>query len=588
MVTLALLPILAHAQKGVPVKIYFEGISGKELDNVRIATTFPEGLVKDGVIDERWMEHFKKQVPDKAKKALEPFGYYRAHITVSSDVTDNGVYELRVLIEPGEPVRVTDVTVAVKGPGSAESKLVDLVRTFPVDKGAPLRQDVYEGAKDALRSKAVELGYLDADFTEHQIRIDVEESSARINLVLQTGEQYRFGEISFSGAPRYPRSFLGRFIEFKPGDVFSQQKIGMSQKNLINADRFRSVMLYADKDKAADHAVPVEVQLEESKPKRLRMGIGYETDIGPKGTFKYEDVNFRSTGHRFEAQFDFSAPLVNAAVRYIMPHPKDIKSFTALSFNAKREDYRNTPDYLGNGIPNYFSEDLSAEYERARSFGKAGTGSIFLQLLRENSDVGDDHTNTFSVLPGLRLTTIDYDNMVRPRRGYRYLFELKGTHQALGSTTGFVQFIADGGMIIPLPAGFTLLTRARIGITAENEKDTDLPVPLRFFAGGDKSVRGYKYRSLGPTDNQGNVIGGKDTFTGSIELEKAIGKDWGIAVFFDAGNAFNDWNQVELAQGAGIGGRYYSPIGPIRLDIARQIDQPRPDFRIHFSIGFGL
>lgn len=585
---LALLPIALHAQKGVPVRIYFEGISGKELDNARIATTLPEGLVKDGVVDEKWMEHFKKQIPDKVKKALEPFGYYGADVTVESDVTGDGIYELRVFIEPGEPVRISDLAVGLKGAGSAEPKLVDLVRAFPVYKGAQLRQDLYEQAKNGLQAKAVELGYLDADFTEHEIRIDVEESSARIRLVLQTGELYRFGEVTFSGAPDYPRTFLGRFVVFKPGDVYSQLKIAESQKNLINADRFRSVMIYAEKEKAVAHVVPVDIQLQESKPKRLRMGVGYETDTGPKGIFKYEDVNFRKTGHRFEAQFDFSAPLVNAGVRYIMPHPKDIRSATTLSFNAKREDYRNVPDYLGNGIPNYFNETLSAEYERARSFGKAGTGSVFLQLLKENSQVGDDHTNTFSVLPGFRLSAIDYDNMVRPQRGHRYLLELKGTHQALGSSTGFIQFIGDGGIVIPLPARFALLTRARIGVTVQNEKDTELPIPLRFFAGGDKSVRGYKYRALGPTDDQGNVIGGKHMFAGSIELEKAIGKDWGIAVFFDAGNAFNEFNQVELAEGAGIGGRYYSPIGPIRLDIARQINQPRPDIRIHISIGFSL
>ena len=347
-------------------------------------------------------------------------------------------------------------------------------------------------------------------------------------------------------------------------------------------------MIYADKEKAADHVIPVDIQLEESKPKRLRMGVGYETDIGPKGTFKYEDVNFRQTGHRFEAQFDFSAPLMDAGVRYIIPHPKDIRSYSTLRFNAKREDYRDAPEYLGNTIPDYFAQSLTAEYERARSFGKAGTGAVFLQLLKENSDVGDDHTNTFSVMPGFRLSAINYDNMVRPQRGHRYLVELKGTHQAIGSSTGFVQLIGDGGIIIPLPARFALLTRAKVGLTAQNEKDTDLPVPLRFFAGGDKSVRGYKYKSLGPTDAEGNVIGGKNTFVGSVELEKAIGKDWGIAIFYDAGNAFNDLNEITLAQGAGIGGRYYSPIGPIKLDIARQIDQPRPDIRIHISIGFGL
>ncbi len=583
-----LAPLCLSAQRDQPVRVHIEGVSGRELDNVRIALALPEGLVSGGVVNEKWLEHFEKQVPGKAAMALEPFGYYGAKVSVSSGIAGDGTYELNVVIDPGEPVRVAEVAVGIQGAGKNESKLEALVRAFPVTKGARLDEDVYEKAKNALRAKAVELGYLDADYVKHEIRIVKEEHSARVRLVLETGEKYYFGPITFSGALNYGPAFLGRFIDFKPGDVFSDQKIGESQKNLNNADRFRSVMIYADKDKAVDHAVPVEVRLEESKPKRLRMGVGFETDTGPRGTFKYEDVNFMKTSHKFESQFDISTPLLFAGARYTMPHPKDIRSFSAISVNLKREDYRNTPNYYGNGIPNYFSETAQAEYERARSYGKFGTGSIFLQLLRENSDVGDDHTNSFSVMPGIRLTAIHYDNMVRPRQGYRYLLEIKGTHQALGSTTGFLQVICDGGVVIPLPAGLSLLTRAKIGATAQNEKDTELPIALRFFAGGDKSVRGYAYRSLGPTDSEGNVIGGKNMFAGSIELEKAIGKDWGLAVFYDAGNAFNDFSQVELAQGAGIGGRYYSPIGPIRLDIARQIDQPRPDFRVHISIGFGL
>lgn len=588
LLTLSLFPLNSYTREASPVRVHIEGVNGKELENVRAALAVPEGVVSGGVVNEKWMEHFEKQIPDKAREALEPFGYYGVEVSVSSGIGGDGTYELYVVINPGEPVRVIDVAVDIQGAGTYEASLERLIRAFPVIKGERLNQDVYERAKNALRAKAVELGYLDADYAKHQILIDKEENSARVQLVLQTGEKYYFGPITFTGAPNYAPAFLGRFIDFKPGDVFSDQKIGESQKNLNNADRFRSVMIYADKDKAVAHAVPVEVRLEESKPKRLRMGIGYETDTGPRGTFKYEDVNFLKTAHKFESQFDISAPLVFAGARYTMPHPKDIRSFSAISANLKREDYRNTPNYLTNGIQNYFSETVLAEYERARSYGKAGTGSIFLQLLRENSDVGEDHTNSFSVMPGIRLTAINYDNMVRPRQGYRYLVEIKGTHQALGSTTGFLQVIGDGGLIIPLPARFSLLTRAKIGVTAQNEKDTELPIALRFFAGGDKSVRGYRYRSLGPTDSEGNVIGGKNMFAGSIELERAIGKDWGVAAFYDAGNAFNDFSQVELAQGAGIGGRYYSPIGPIRLDIARQINQPRPDIRIHISIGFGL
>ncbi len=588
LIVIVMVPIFLYAREASQVVVRVEGVAGKELDNVRVAVSPPEGLVRDGQINEKWMEHFKKQVPGKAAKVLEPFGYYNAKVTVSSDVTPDGVYRLNILVEPGEPILVKDVTVEVKGPGSAEPELLEVVREFPIHGGERLRQDVYEQAKDAILSKAAELGYLEADYVKHEIRIDTAASSAQIWLILQTGELHHFGQISFSGAPNYPPSFLGRFIVFKPGDVYSDRKIRETQKSFIDADRFRSVMISADKDKAVDHVVPVEIRLQESKPKRLRMGVGYETDTGPKGSLKYEDVNFAKTGHRFLAQFDLSVPVLDAGVRYIVPHPKDTRSFSALSFNIKREDYRGTPDYLNPSNPHYFNEVLTAEYERAHSLGKVGTGSVFLQLLKERSDVGEDHTDSFSAIPGLRLSTIHYDDMVRPQRGYRYLFEVKGTHQAIGSTTGFAQFIADAGLIIPLPAGLRLLARAKIGATMQNERAAELPVALRFFAGGDKSIRGYSYKSLGPTDAEGDVIGGKNTLVGSIELEKAVAKDWGVAAFFDAGNAFNDFGNVNMAQGAGIGGRYYSPIGPIRLDIARQLNQPRPDIRIHISIGFGL
>ncbi len=588
LIVLAVSPTFVDAREKPPIRVYIEGLSGRELQNAQIAAAPPEGLAKDGVVDERWMEHFRSQVPERVKKALEPFGYYNAEVSVSSGRADDGTHEIFVAVERGSPVHVTDITVEARGPGSTEPGLSALVRAFPLYKGARLDHDVYEKAKNAIHSKAVELGYLDADFAKREILVDPAEASARIQLILETGQLYYFGNIEFTGAPNYPQSFLGRFIEFDPGDVFSQQKIGESQKNFTNADRFRSVMIYADKEKAVNQFVPVEVELKESKPKRLRMGVGYETDIGPKGVFKYEDVNFRKTGNRFQAEFDLSVPLAAAAVRYMIPHPEDIKSYSLLSFTAKREDYRDAPKYFGSTIPDYFAETLMAEYERARSFGKAGTGSVFLQLLKEKSEAGEDTTDSFSVLPGFRLQAIEYDNLVRPQRGHRYLLEIKGTHQAIGSTTGFVQFIGDGGVVVPLPARFALLTRLRVGATVQNEEDLDMPIALRFFAGGDKSVRGYKYRSLGPTDDEGNVIGGKNMLAGSIELERAIGKDWGIAVFYDVGNAFNDFGRLELAEGAGIGGRYYSPIGPIRLDVARQINQPRPDIRIHISIGFGL
>lgn len=550
------------------------------MDNVRVALALPAGIVKDGVVNERWLRRFERQIPGKARQALEPFGFYSPTVTVSSEVSGSGTREIRVSIDPGEPVRVASVKVAVTGAGSREEAIAGTVSAFPLREGAILRHRLYEAAKDDIRKKALELGYLDAEFTTHEIRVDPGERTATIELVLQTGELYYFGETEFSGAPEYPRSFFGRYLEFKPGEVFSHQKIALTQRNLINADRFRTVIIDADKENARDHRVPVKIRLRPSKPKRLKLGGGYETDIGPKGSIKYEDVNFLGTSHKFQSQFDLSQPLQVIGARYIIPDTRDIRSFSSISFNMKREDQT-----TGTSL---FSESMMAEFEKARSLGLVPVGSLFLQVLRERSDVGDQRTNTFSVLPGARLSGLSYDDMIRPTRGYRYFVEVKGTHQAIGSSTGLIQLMGDGGVIVPLPGRLSLLARSMVGATFQNEADADLPIALRFFAGGDKSVRGYAYKSLGPEDANGDVVGGKNVFTGSLELERAVGRDWGVAAFYDAGNAFNDFSNMQLVQGVGMGVRYYSPIGPIKLDIARQIGVRDPDFRIHISIGFGL
>lgn len=575
---LFLAPSLLLAQG--EVRLAIEGVQGEELENVRIALTVPAGLVKDGVVNERWLKRFETQIPDKVRQALEPFGFYGPTVNVSSEMSGQGIHEVRVSIDPGDPVRVTSVSVTVTGAGSKEEKITEAISAFPLREGTTLRHGPYEKGKDDIRKKALELGYLDAGFTTHEIRVDPEKRTAAIELVLQTGELYYFGETEFSGAPQYPPSFLGRYLEFKPGDVFSHQKIALTQRNLINADRFRTVIIDADKEKVRDRRVPIEIRLQPSKPKRLRLGVGYETDIGPKGSIKYEDVNFLGTSHKFQSQFDLSQPLQVIGARYTIPDTRDIRSFSSVSFTMKREDQT-----TGTSL---FSESIMAEFEKARTLGQVPVGSVFLQVLRERSDVGDQRTNTFSVLPGARLSGMSYDDMVRPTRGYRYSAELKGTHQAMGSSTGLIQFTGDGGVIIPLPGRLSLLARTMVGATVQNEPDSDLPIALRFFAGGDRSVRGYAYKSLGPEDASGDVVGGKNVVTGSLELERAVGSNWGVAAFYDTGNAFNDFRNMQLVQGAGMGVRYYSPIGPIKLDIARQIGVRDPDFRIHISIGFGL
>lgn len=561
----------------VSVTVTIDGLSGEELQNVKTALKLPEGLIKDGKVDMTWLTRFERQIPEKVRDALEVFGYYKPDISVAMETPGKGPYELHVNVTKGDPVFIDKVSIYIEGAGSHEPVLTELVDRFPLHKGDVLRQDRYEETKESLRKKAIAIGYLDADFSTHTINITLDTLSSEINLVFQTGPQYRFGDVSFVGMPLYPVIFLERYLDFKTGDVFSYEKIANTQFNLISADRFKEVTINPLKEEAKDSRVPIEIKLFSSPPKRFKFGLGYGTDTGVRGTLIYNDFNFAGLGHKFETEIRLSENLQGFAARYILPDKKDYKSFTLLTFGLQRE---NLTDQATNVI--------SLEGEHARSLGHEQLGSFYLRMQKENSWAGDQTTNAFIVLPGVRYSSRQYDNLMRPTKGYFYDLELRGTNEVLGSSTSFAQYLTSGEMIIGLPGRFSFLVRGRLGTTFISESVEDLPISLRFFAGGDRSVRGYAYKSLGPTDVYGDVIGGKHMLVGNFELERAIGSNWGVAAFYDTGNAFNNFSNMDLAQGAGVGVRYYTPIGSMNLDLARQIGVSNPDFRIHFTIGIRI
>jgi len=560
-----------------PVEVSIEGVEGEALENVEAALTMPPGFIREGKVDLAWLRLFEQQAAEKVQTALQPFGYYNAKVVTSLETISADNYRLRVNVTPGNPVLVGEAHVVVHGAGAQDESLQDLVKDFPLQKGDVLLQNPYETAKNALKSRAVELGYHDAEFSAHEIRISQDRSTARIELILETGVQYYFDGTTLTGAPDYPERFLRRYLAYKPGESFSSAKLNETQLNFINADRFREVIVAPEKEKVHDMQVPVRVQLKQSPNRRLRVGGGYGTDTGARFTGRYKDVNILHLGHELQTELYIAQRLQGLGIGYAIPGASDINSSTGLQLNLQRED-----------VTTYTSRLISVEVNRNRSFGPGMLGTVYLRLLQEDFSVGGENSSSRLILPGLRFSLRRYDDLIRPTRGYRYALEVRGTHQFLGSDTGLIQFLADGSAIFPLPWRLSLSTRGRIGMTAQNDPLGELPVSLRFFAGGDTSVRGYSYQSLGPRDASGNVVGGKDLIVGSVELHRAIFADWGVSAFFDTGNAFNSFTDIRLFSGAGVGVHYYTRIGAINLYLARQIGVSAPGFHVHFTMGFEL
>ncbi|MDD2272584.1 MAG: autotransporter assembly complex protein TamA [Desulfuromonadaceae bacterium] len=556
------------------VEIVVSGIEGAALKNVQAALTLPSGVVREGVVQQLWLQRFAQQTDEIAKRALEPFGYYNATVTTTIEPAGAG-YHLLVKVEPGQAALLTTVSVDVTGPGSAETVLRKLVAAFPLQPGQVLLHSDYEAAKEHLKSAANDLGYLDADFSRHEIRVSRLGTTATIELLLETGEKFHFGPTSIQGANDFPQSYLRRHLAYREGDDFSFADLGETQRNFTNSERFKEVIITPERQDAAASIVPIAVKLKAAPRITVRPGIGYGTDTGARFTVNYRDLNAFHRGHEFYANLYLAERLQGMATRYVIPSPKDIRSYTTLLLNLQREDYSS-----------YSSQIAAVGLERTRSLGKGKLGAAYITAQYEDYTVGDQSAISRFLLPGLRFSHDRFDDPVRPKRGFHYGLNLRGTHQALGSDTALLQLLAEGTYLVPLPWSLSLRTSAKTGTTLLSDPLKDIPASLRFFAGGDQSVRGYAYRSLGPTDATGKVVGGKQLFNGTVELERSLFADWGASVFYDAGNAFNSLSSFRLFQGAGVGLHYYTPVGALNLSLARPIGIDTPSFRIHLTVGF--
>jgi translocation and assembly module TamA len=394
---------------------------------------------------------------------------------------------------------------------------------------------------------------------------------------MDTGGKYSFGATRIRGAPDYPDSFLRRYLTYSDGQDFSSAQLGESQRSFTNSERFKEVIITPERQDAKGYKIPVTVQLQERPHISLRPGIGYGTDTGARFTVHYRDLNMLNRGHELNSSLFVSERLKGLVTGYTLPGSTDIRNSTTLQLNLQQED-----------TTTYTSRLLALELDRNRSFGEGRMGTAYIRAQYEDYSVGGDESTSRLLLPGLRFSNSYHDNLMRPIRGFRYAFDLHGTDQVLGSDASLLQLLAEGKYIWPLPWRLSLQTRAKAGLTLTNDPIADIPPSLRFFTGGAQSVRGYSYQSLGPRDASGKVVGGKQLFTTGIELERALFSDWGVSVFYDAGNAFTSFSDFSLYQGTGIGLHYYTSLGALNLSLAEPLGVDNPSLHIHFTVGFEL
>jgi len=543
-------------------------ISGAEAaleDNIRAHLSIDERCSSEG----RRLNRLLPQIWRDIERAAQALGFYS--ITHTAEFTaGDPCWSLRINVEPGSPVRFGEININIDSSVENMVLFADVLTASPVSRGERLNHSNYQRLKSLLTATAVENGFFSARFNRSELAVDLQHNVADVNLDFDPGIRYQFGEIRIQPITALSNEFISRFIEFEQGTPYSTEDLVTLRESFNESQYFNQVSVTPQLSEAQDEQVPIAIELM-MRPRRAYMsGIGVSTDTGPRLRFSYEDRYINRRGHRLDANLGLSEMRQEPDISYVIPLR-----------NPVHESLRFSGGYLGEETDSFTSNALrlGATY-RARVWGE-WIQSVFVNIQSEQFDVADVSERTNSTVPGMNWTRSKADDPVFPTRGWRLFTQISGASEELFSSITFTQFIANAKVVRSL-GPVRLLLRAEAATTLTDELE-ELPASLRFFTGGDTSVRGYQYGTLGDLNEFGEVIGGKNLLTASVEIDFSVRPGWLGAVFYDTGNSFADFGDMNLKQSVGIGARWLSPIGPIRIDVARSLSDNA--FRLHVTMG---
>lgn len=521
--------------------------------------------------DEEALLRFIRGAEEQARKAAQALGYYQPQI--DSEVTTGKTPRLILSIDPGEPVHLRNVKIRIEGP-AASLKGFRIPDNASLKPGAVLNHGRYEDAKRTILNQASRYGFFSGRFVSQTLRVDPQAGIADIELIYDSGPRYALGPVSFEGDTPFDEDLLRRMVPFKAGAPYDSELIAELNQALQSSGYFEGVRVDAAPTAATDNIIPVAVRLDTRKPRTMGLGLGFSTDVGPRAKANWTRHWVNPQGHSYGWEAEVSAPRQNIGLWYDVPLDPPLTDKLRYAGGYQYEELAGT-DTLSKLLtvgPEWHSK-LPSGWQRV----------VSLKWQREEYRLGDDSGLSTLLMPGVSYSYLRSDNRIDPHHGYRLQFDTKVAKEGLGSDNNLLYGTAMVKGLTTVFDKHRFLARAQIGGSATNGYKS-IPPSLRFFAGGDQSVRGYDYQSLSPENSEGDRIGGRYMVAGSLEYQYSVAEKWRVATFVDQGNSFNSLDLPSLKTGVGIGVRWVSPVGPIRLDLAHALDD-EGGIRLHFSMG---
>jgi translocation and assembly module TamA len=558
------------------IRIEIDGVDKPIADNVRSYLSLTRYLQRQDLTDSQ-VRRMADRAVDETTDALRPFGYYEP-VVRSRTTRDDENWIVRLRVTLGEPVRLANVDVVIDGDGSEDRILSNVVGASRVKQGAQLSHPAYESLKTSLLRTAQERGYLDAQLTRRELVVDPANRRADVHLALATGARYYFGKVDVEQNAINPR-LLHRFLRFKEGDPFLAEQLRNTQFALEDSQYFGSVTVSAgDRDREL-RTVPITIRGDKIRRDRYSVSAGYGTDTGVRGKITWDNRLVNDRGHRMQVELTGSEIKTELNTRYIVPVGDP--SLEKLEFSAA---------YIDEEIGDLDSEryELTGGYTEVLGRWQR---VLFFKINQETTSFPDGTEQTdLLLIPGVSYASLPPNFLTGWVRDAAYYFELSGSPETLGSDASYLRFYARAEKVWPIQGPWWLRLRGEVGASWVNEF-SELPASQRFFAGGDRSVRGYGLNELSPMEVDPNdpdagpkAVGGENKLVASVELERDFPKNLRGAIFVDSGNAFNDWADPALVYSAGVGVRFKLPMLMIGVDVAKSLSDSDKNWRFHLNI----
>ena len=518
---------------------------------------------------------------ERLRRFYEARGFYRTRIKheVIAD-SETSLLQIKIDIVEGPPIIVSEVNVEAKDSSVSLPEL-------PVKPGEIFSEDSYRRGEEVLRQFFLDRGYAHVT-TEREAEVNISQDKARIWYRADPGAPAVFGETTVQGTVNVAPEIVLRELSYEPGETFSPAKIAASQAKIIALDLFGVVRISPKEVPGKPTVVPMEVQVSEKEPREVRIGVGYGTEDQFRAQFRWQHNNWLGGGRRLSLEAKYSSITTTGAITFIQPHFLTPRTRGIVSFRLDRDDedtYLLTAARFNPRIEHGFSPNLTGfvgyrvEYDRLERISQATIDA--LGAVRDKGLMSG---------PSFGLVWNTSDGPLNPTKGEVVSFNFGQAGKIWGGQFSFYKVVVEARKYVVLGWETIFASRLKIGFAEPLGADENLPIFERLYAGGEKSVRGYARRMLGPLNANGKPIGGQSLIEGSLELRRPIWGPLGGAVFIDFGQVSTRSFYLpvdDLKFGSGFGFDYKTPVGPLALYVGFPFDPPRGEasWQIYFSVG---